>query len=96
MLKQLLVGSLVLATLSSPAAAAWVWVPTKANCVVADPTGTPLNVRSTPNGTILGALHNDTRVIVAETAMAGGQKWARVVPAVGKPGWVFRNHLDCE
>jgi hypothetical protein len=37
MLKQLLVGSLVLATLSSPAAAVWVWVPTKAGCVVADP-----------------------------------------------------------
>jgi hypothetical protein len=96
MLKQPLVGSLVLATLSSPAAAAWVWVPTKANCVVADPDRYATKCASTPNGTILGALHNDTKVIVAETAMAGGQKWARVVPEVGKQGWVFRNHLDCD
>jgi hypothetical protein len=96
MLKQLLAVSLVLATLSSPAAAVWVWVPTKAECVVADPTGTPLNVRSTPNGAILGALHNDTKVIVAETIMASGQKWARVMPEIGKQGWVFRNYLNCD
>ena len=96
MLKQLLVGGLVLATLSSPAAAVWVWVPTKVDCVVADPTGTPLNVRGTPNGAVLGALHNDTRVIVAETRLAGGQKWARVVPEIGKQGWVFRNYLNCD
>ena len=70
----------MLATLSSPAAAGWVWVPTKTDCVVADPTRTPLNVRSSPNGTILGALHNDTKVTIRETATAGGQKWVRVVP----------------
>lgn len=29
--------------------------------VVNDPTGTPLNVRSQPNGAILGALYNDDR-----------------------------------
>jgi hypothetical protein len=59
-------------------------------------TGRPLNVRRTPNGAVLGALHNDTRVIVAETALAGGQKWARVVPEIGKQGWVFRNYLNCD
>jgi hypothetical protein len=80
-LKQLLVGGLVLAALSSPAAAGWVWVPNKAPtvCAVADPTGTPLNVRSSPkNGTVLGALHNDTLVTVKETATVGSQKWVRV------------------
>ena len=99
MLKQLLVGGLVLAALSSPAAAGWVWVPNKAPtvCAVADPTGTPLNVRSSPkNGTVLGALHNDTLVTVKETATVGGQKWVRVVPTVGKQGWVYFDYLDCE
>jgi hypothetical protein len=42
-----------------------VW--TDADCVVGDPTGTPLNVRSRPNGPILGALHNDTPVLVLAT-----------------------------
>jgi hypothetical protein len=34
---------------------------------VADPSGTPLNVRSQPkpNGSILGALNNDTSVVVS-------------------------------
>jgi len=37
-------------------------------CTVADPSGTPLNVRSQPkpNGSILGALNNDTSVVVKE------------------------------
>jgi hypothetical protein len=39
-------AGLVLA--ASPAAARWVWVPDKTECAVADPTGTPLNVRGTP------------------------------------------------
>src|SRR5262245_65909537 len=38
-------------------------------CVVADPTGTPLNVRNRPNVTILGALHNDTTVIILDAAL---------------------------
>jgi uncharacterized protein YraI len=65
-------------------------------CAVADPTGTPLNVRSSPNGTILGALHNDTIVMIKETATVGGQKWARVLPNGGKQGWVYRDYLDCD
>ena len=31
-------------------------------CIVSDPTGTPLNVRATPNGRIIGSLSNGTRV----------------------------------
>jgi hypothetical protein len=87
-------ASLVLA--ASPAAARWVWVPDKTVCHVDDPTGTPLNVRSTPNGPILGALSNDTVVTVVDTTLTRGQKWARIVPEIGKPGWVFRNYLDCD
>jgi Bacterial SH3 domain len=65
-------------------------------CVVADPTGTPLNVRNRPNGAILGALHNDTRVVVTDSAIASGKVWSKVVPVeAGKVGWVFRSYLDC-
>jgi uncharacterized protein YraI len=88
-------ASLVLA--ASPAAARWVWVPDKTVCHVDDPTGTPLNVRSTPpNGPILGALNNGTMVTVKDTILAKGQKWVRIVPEIGKAGWVFRNYLDCD
>jgi hypothetical protein len=70
-------ASLVLA--ASPASARWVWVPDKTECAVADPTGTPLNVRSTPpDGPILGALNNGTIVTVVETILARGQKWVRI------------------
>ena len=87
-------ASLVIA--ASPATARWVWVPDKTVCHVDDPTGTPLNVRSTPNGPILGALNNDTVVTVVETTLVRGQKWVRIVPEIVKPGWVFRNYLDCD
>jgi hypothetical protein len=88
-------ASLVLA--ASPAAARWVRVPDRTECTVADPTGTPLNVRSTPpNGPILGALNNGAMVTVVESILARGQKWVRILPEIGKPGWVFRNYLDCD
>jgi uncharacterized protein YgiM (DUF1202 family) len=63
-------------------------------CTVADPSGTPLNVRSQPkpNGSILGALNNDTSVVVKERR---GQ-WASIVPESGKSGWVWAEYLSCE
>jgi hypothetical protein len=67
-----------------------------AECIVSDPTGTPLNVRSRPNGTILGALHNDTRVTVINSTIVSGKVWSKVVPIkAGKTGWVFHSYLDC-
>jgi hypothetical protein len=63
-------------------------------CTVADPSGTPLNVRSQPkpNGSILGALDNDTSVVVKERR---GQ-WASIVPeSAGKSGWVWAEYLSC-
>jgi uncharacterized protein YraI len=63
-------------------------------CTVADPSGTPLNVRSqpTPNGSILGALNNDASVVVKERR---GQ-WASIVPeSAGKSGWVWAEYLSC-
>jgi len=66
-------------------------------CLVDDPTGTPLNVRASPDGAILGALHNGVRVgIRDETRDRAGNRWAYVIPLDGgKRGWVFRAFLEC-
>ncbi len=66
-------------------------------CTVQDPTGTPLNVRSSPNGAIIGALHNGTTVHVLNSAVdAGGRAWAYVQPqGPGRVGWVFGAYLNC-
>jgi hypothetical protein len=63
------------------------------SCTVSDPTGTPLNVRSRPNGPIVGALHNGATVFVsALIADASGRRWAKIVPLQeGKAGWVIRS-----
>lgn len=66
-------------------------------CTVKDPTGTPLNVRSKPNGPIVGALANGTPVHVWQIIDVRGKLWARITPAgPGKRGWVFRSYLACE
>lgn len=66
-------------------------------CIVADPTGTPLNVRTAPGGAILGALHNGVAVrITDKTYDESGKSWVYIVPLEGgKAGWVFRAYLDC-
>lgn len=66
-------------------------------CVVTDPTGTPLNVRSSPNGPIQGALHNGTIVRQEQTVQdQKGKSWSYVVPTEeGKPGWVYRQYVSC-
>ena len=66
-------------------------------CTVTDPTGTPLNVRSEPNGAILGALHNGAVVSCMETvADRNGRSWSFIVPLDGgKAGWVFREFVSC-
>jgi hypothetical protein len=65
------------------------------SCIVADPTGTPLNVRKgpNPNAPIFGALKNGTTV---STGTSRGD-WVSIVPreASGKSGWVYRKFLDC-
>jgi Bacterial SH3 domain len=62
-------------------------------CIVADPTGTPLNVRKDPSSSaaILGALNNGTSVSTGATR----GEWVRIVPQEGKTGWVYRKYLDC-
>ncbi len=67
------------------------------DCVVNDPTGTPLNVRARPNGPILGALHNGAVVeILDSTFDHRGRPWSYIAPIeAGKRGWVFREFLNC-
>jgi len=83
------------------AALALSWRPSLAHvdavvCTVEDPTGTPLNVRNRPNGTLVGALHNDAEVLVTQNAIVNGKAWSKVVPlGAGKEGWVFYNFLSC-
>jgi hypothetical protein len=73
-------------------------------CRVADPTGTPLNVRTVPSGkTIVETLKNGTRVTILDTK----KNWAYIAllpeedeTAVGDKlvvptGWVYREYLDC-
>ena len=68
-------------------------------CTVADPTGTPLNVRATPAGQLLPeVLYNGAEVIVYETSRdPRGKAWLLVGKPGGNPhGWVFRDYIRCE
>ncbi len=66
-------------------------------CLVADPTGTPLNVRIVPGGDIVETLSNGTLVTILDRSSAGGRTWVYVgryedhVPI----GWVYGDYLDC-
>ena len=67
-------------------------------CKVTDPTGTPLNVRASPNGRITGTLANGTTVAIVESkTAANGKPWVKVEAYdIQKPiGWVFREFVSC-
>jgi len=67
-------------------------------CKVTDPTGTPLNVRDSPNGKITGTLANGSLVgIVEYKDAANGKPWVKIVdPKTKTPiGWVFREFVSC-
>lgn len=72
-------------------------------CKVTDPTGTPLNVRETPNGKIsalVSKLENNTLVDLIETKKdSKGRLWAYVAGAYLDGymdyGWVFKKYLTC-
>lgn len=67
-------------------------------CTVADPTGTPLNIRETPNGTILGTWDNGVRVRPYEQVSHNGKLWYAVERFAddNAVGWVFDAYLGCE
>ena len=67
-------------------------------CRVMDPTGTPLNLRDSPNGEIVGRIRNGklvTRVRSGEDER--GRPWAYVMDReTGAPlGWVYREFIAC-
>ena len=67
-------------------------------CKVSDPTGTPLNVRESPNGKIVGTLANGSLVaILASQNAANGKPWVKIVDHTTKKpiGWVFREFVSC-
>ena len=88
-MKRFLLACLLVVAIATPAEAQ--------TCVVNDPTGTPLNVRTSPNGAILGALYNGAVVQVLKVIFdKRGRSWALVVPLEpGKQGWVFGAFLTC-
>jgi hypothetical protein len=52
-------------------------------CAVADPSGTPLNVRRTPNGPIVGAVLNGIPVSIRERR----GDWTNIDPQAARAGW---------
>ena len=66
------------------------------SCVVADPTGTPLNIRTSPNGKIVGKIANGERIRISDQTTEDGKQWAYISNAASRPmGWVFRKFLVC-
>jgi uncharacterized protein YraI len=64
-------------------------------CLVDDPTGTPLNVRAEPNGPILTTLPNGTSIAVAEERKLGTKRWLLVSRQGERLGWIFAAYVVC-
>lgn len=65
-------------------------------CTVVDPTGTPLNVRASPDGKIIGTLKNGDLVEFVEHKEEKGKRWALVSRFSEAAGYVFGAYLKCE
>jgi Bacterial SH3 domain len=72
-------------------------------CTVADPTGTPLNIRLSPNGPVIGSAKNGTPLAFIEHREVDGKTWALVerfndgeLAADFDGAWVFGAYLDCK
>lgn len=72
--------------------------PVRARCTVIDDSGTPLNIRASPNGRILGGLlYGQTVEVVGVRLASNGRYWSRINgnnPA-GRAGWVSSALLAC-
>lgn len=67
-------------------------------CRVQEPKGMPLNVRTSPNGTVVGTLPNGTGVsIFDQTRDRRSQTWVYVKRASDDQplGWVFGDSIHC-
>ena len=69
----------------------------RGRCLVADPTGTPLNVRTIPNGKVVGTLSNGVPVVVLDHVSQNGKTWVYIGrdPDQVPLGWVFRDYVNC-
>ena len=70
----------------------------QSRCRVMDPTGTPLNLRTAPNGQIMGNLPNGILVaVVDQTVDAKGKPWVYIksLSDGAMLGWVFREFIAC-
>lgn len=70
-------------------------------CVIADPTDTSLNVRATPNGTLVNSLRNGREVTITEIRNdAKGRPWGYAVGQYKGQfrnwGWVFMARVKCD
>ncbi len=65
-------------------------------CYVDDPTGTPLNVRTAPNGTILTTLANGSIVEVVDEMKIGQKHWLFVARQGERLGWIFGAYVVCK
>ncbi|MGL5114849.1 MAG: peptide-binding protein [Beijerinckiaceae bacterium] len=66
-------------------------------CLVSDPTGTPLNVRATPGGRIVGQLLNGSWVrMIGTVDDRAGRRWAELqTNRFDRTVWVFREFVSC-
>ncbi|MEN5082725.1 SH3 domain-containing protein [Bosea sp. TWI1241] len=67
-------------------------------CAVTDPTGTPLNIRETPNGDIIGRVRNGAGVRVVNSGHdERGRPWVLISPrgSAHIVGWVYREFISC-
>jgi len=66
-------------------------------CTVSDPTSSPMNVRATPRGEILGTLRNGRRVTIDRTTEFNNRTWAFAMSDdESLRGWVVLNYLRCD
>lgn len=73
-------------------------VEAQTRCRIMDPTGTPLNIRATPGGRVVGQLPNGMLVNRAETVRdERGRPWVFLHSReTGDPiGWVYREFVAC-
>jgi hypothetical protein len=67
-------------------------------CRVMDPTGTPLNVRTSPNGKIIDSLPNRMPVsIIDQTVDQNHKSWVFLKRSTDDEpiGWVYRDFISC-
>jgi hypothetical protein len=64
----------------------------RAECIVADPSPTPLNIRTAPHGRIVTTIGNGIEVDILDHA----QGWVFVGIGNFPLGWVYRDYIVCK